>query len=270
MRVFAFLVALILAVSAQAQAQTSQPRSLDSDYAAASWKAVGRVDLGREAFCSGTLIAPELVLTAAHCLYQPGTDQLWPTGEIRFLAGLRDGNAEAVRTASGAAAHDRFDPVGPLTAENVIYDVALIRLAEPISTFEVPPFSVFSERIVQGPVSLVSYGRGREMAQTRQKECQMMRRINDAMVFDCDVTFGSSGAPVFSHLNGRGQVMAVISGMIEIEGQKRSVGMVLPQRVAELKAQLNLQVAPPKARIRRITVGDGTSRSGIGAKFVKP
>lgn len=268
MRVFATLLALMLAFSVNAQ--TTKQRTLDSDYAAASWKAVGRIDFGRGAFCSGTLIAPNLVLTAAHCLYRPGTDQLWPTNDIRFLAGLRDGDAEAVRSATSAAAHVGFDPKGPLTAQNVAHDVALIRLEQPISTFEVPPFSLFSDRIAEGPVSIVSYGRGRETAQTRQKECQMMHRLGDAMIFDCDVTFGSSGAPVFSHLNGRGQVMAVISGMMQIEGENRSVGMVLPQRVAELKSQLRLQVAPPTARMRRITVGGSNPRSNIGAKFVKP
>jgi protease YdgD len=267
MKVLATLIWLLL--GSVATAQTSALRTLDTDYAAASWKAVGRIDLGRGAFCSGTLIAPDLVLTAAHCLYRPDTAQLWDPQDIRFHAGLRDGTAVAVRTAKSAAAHARFDPVATLTAVNVAYDVGLIQLAEPISSFDVPPFYLHDDRIAPGPVSVVSYGRDRAEAQSRQKECQMLVQQGDAMVFDCDVTFGSSGSPVFSHLNGRGRIVAVISGMMEIEGRKRSIGMVLPQRVAELKSQLRLSVAPPVAQVRRITVGGG-ARGDTGAKFVRP
>lgn len=261
-------IILAVMVASSATGQTTPLRKLDTDYSANIWKAVGRIDLGGRAMCSGTLIAKDLVLTAAHCLYQPGTDKLWPTESIVFRAGLRNGRAAATRTVKAAAAHAEFLPNEPLTERNVAHDVALLRLSEPISSFEVPPFYLHDEQVRPGPVSVVSYGRGRSNVQSRQKECQMLERFDDVLLFDCNVTFGSSGAPVFSHLNGRGRIISVVSGMMQIQGERRSVGMHLPERITELKKQLRLQIAPPKAVARRLKVGNARNRTG--AKFVRP
>ncbi|MEL7093581.1 MAG: serine protease [Pseudomonadota bacterium] len=265
------LLAIALALcTGAAAAQTTQLRALDTEYAAASYKAVGRIDFGRSGQCSGTLIARDLVLTAAHCLYRPGTDQLWPADSIRFHAGLRNGTPQATRRAAAAAAHADYRPLAPIDQRNVTHDVALIRLAEPISTFEVAPFYLSAEAVTPGPVSVVSYGRGRSQVQSRQKQCQLLDRQGDLLVLDCDVTFGSSGAPVFSHANGRGQIVGVISSMSKVAGAHRAFAMTLPTRVTELKRQMNMQVAPPRAQVRRLRVGSGGNRSGIGAKFVQP
>lgn len=267
----ALILALALAALVWPQAgdaQTTALRKLDTENAAQVWRAVGRIDLGRQGFCSGTLIAPDLVLTAAHCLYRPGSGQLWKTGDIVFRAGLRDGSAVLSRRISALVAHPGFQAQGPLDMQNVAHDVGLLKLAEPVSTFEIPPFRLLTGRAAPGPVSVVSYGRGRADAQSRQSQCQMMEHVQGVMVFDCDVTFGSSGAPVFVHQLGRNHVVSLISGMVAIDGRKLSVGMDLPQRVAELKRQLRVSREVPKARIKRLVVGQG--RSGTGAKFVRP
>lgn len=254
-----------------AQAQTTNLIRLDTQNEARGWQAVGRLDIGSRGFCSGTLIAPDLVLTAAHCVYDRNTGEAYSAQDFIFRAGLRDGKAAAERRITDIAAHQGFDPNAPLSARNVSHDVALLRLSSPIPFSEMDPFALHTDVVKRGPVSIVSYGRGREDAQSRQRECELIDRQGTLLVFDCDVTYGSSGAPVFSHLNGRGRVVSVISGMTEYQGKKVALGMYLPPLIAELKAKLRStsyapSIAPPP-KVRRL--GVGSTRNSTGAKFIK-
>jgi protease YdgD len=207
------------------------------------------------------------VLTAAHCLYIDGTNKIHDVKDIVFRAGLREGKAAATRRVKEASAHAGFDPMGNMSIENVRNDVALLRLAEPISSFEIPSFKIHHEATRPGPVSVVSYGRGRSETQSRQKQCQLIDMARDLMFFDCDSVPGTSGAPVFSHVNGRAQILAVVSGRVTYDGQRRTVGMRLPERVNEVKRQMRMQVRGPVANVRRMGVGV-RSKSG-GARFVR-
>lgn len=265
-RLFAVLFLCLLGVTAQAQ--TTNLKRLGTDNEARSWQAVGRLELAGRGFCTATLIAPDTVLTAAHCVYDSATGKAHEAGDLVFRAGLRDGNSAAIRRVAKLAAHPGFDPLGPMNMENVSHDVALLRLEKPIPSSELNWFALHSDRVSPGPVSVVSYGKGRADVQSRQRECRMIERQGDMLAFDCDVTFGSSGAPVFSHLNGRGRVVSVISGMVTVRGKKVALGMYLPPLITELKTILRTGSKPkPKARIRRMTVGSGGTASG--AKFVK-
>lgn len=258
------LCALVVATGAALAQETTKLRGLNSENEAMAWQAVGRLDY-HEGYCTATLIAPDLLLTAAHCVYDAKGAPI-PADALKFQAGLTHGKAAAQREVVQIEAHKTYDPIAGVNAENVRHDVALVRLAAPIPTHELAPFSVFSGTLPDGPVSVVSYGRGRSHALSRQDACHVIQRREQIVTMDCDVTFGSSGSPVFTHLNGRGQIASVISSIGRRGGRQVAFGMELPQVVSVLKRQMRANKAKPKAQVRRL--GVGANKGSTGAKFV--
>lgn len=262
----AIVCAGLLALPATAQTTALQGLATQND--ARAFVAVGRLDNGKGGFCTATLIAPDMVLTAAHCVYDMQTGRLMTPDTVTFRAGLTRGQAVAERRVAQVMPHDQFRPLEGLNARNIVYDVALMRLETPIPVQQVPPFAVHSGTVEPGPVSVVSYGRGRADRLSRQRECAVLERYDRLITMDCDVTFGSSGAPVFTHLNGRGRVLSVVSGMGHQQGRKVSFGMELPSVIRYLKPRMRAQAPRPRATVRRLVVGG--ARPANGAKFVRP
>lgn len=263
--IFGFAV-LLGGVPQGAEAQTTKLRKLATQNDALAWQSVGRLDMAGKGSCTGTLIAPDLVLTAAHCVYNKSNGALLAPDSITFLAGLTDGKAAATRKVAQVEAHSGYNAKVGYNTANIRYDIALVRLAKSIPTSELDPFAVHSGIMPQGPVSVVSYGRGRQDALSRQNQCEVLGRHDGLIAMDCDVTFGSSGAPVFTHLNGRGQIASVISGGGTFGGKEVAFGMALPALVADLKRQMRANKPRPTAKVRRLGVGG--DRSTSSAKFV--
>lgn len=232
------------------------------------WEAVGRLDIGTRAFCSGVLIAPDLVLTAAHCLSD--ARDLGRVDDIVFRAGARDGEDVAAVAGKRAVIDPGYDPTAQISAETITHDVALLELATPISTAIASPFLLRDLPPAGSEVSIVSYGQGRQKAPSRQAACSVLGRQDALLVFNCDVTFGSSGAPVFDLSDRRARIVSLVSAGGQRDGGVLAFGMELPARVEALKYAFRTGegVFPTTSfTSRRIIVGGGNS---TGAHFVRP
>lgn len=261
---FGLLVALLPTCLS---ADSTALRSLDDRDDLFGWEAVGRLEMAGKGYCTATLIAAELVLTAAHCVFDKASRTVIAPDRLTFRAGLRKGVSVADRSITQIAVHDTYISGGTDRLDHVRYDVALLRLARPITTADADPFILHSGPVRGEKVSVTSYGKGRSEVLSRQRQCSIVAKASGLLVFDCDVTFGSSGAPVFTTSGQRGRIVSIISGGTQMDGRKVAMGMELSDLVADLKVQLRANVRRPVAKVRRLTVGN---KSSIGAKFIKP
>lgn len=227
------------------------------------WEAVGRLELGTRGFCTATLIADDLVLTAAHCMFDKATGARHDIGDIEFRLGLRNGRAEAYRGVKAAAVHPDYIYAGVDNLDRVAYDLALLQLDQPVRLPQVHPFATGSQPQTGDTVGVVSYAQDRAEVASLEPDCDVLDKGPDILVLSCDVDFGSSGAPVF-HIgpDGRAVIVSVISAKAEVKGRKVALGTALDRGLNLLKAELGLD-APGKVRL--LSAG-GTG----GAKFIRP
>lgn len=269
MRAALLSLALLVLTTVSAQAQTTGLQELSTGNDARGWEAVGRLDIGGKGFCTGALIAPDLVLTAAHCMYDKDGGEIDPS-RIEFLAGLRGGRPAASRFVRTAVIHPSYAYSADVSPDLVRYDVALLQLDRSIRSTRIVPFEISTSMRRGTEVGVVSYAKDREDTLSLQETCNVLGEQDSVLILDCNVNFGSSGAPIFRNENGVPRLVSVVSAMAEIDGEKVALGMNLAEPIAVLRLALEERrgsFSTPPSTARMIRQGE---RADTGALFVRP
>ena len=268
---FAALTALAMPISAQ-ENSASDLTALMTAYQARGWEGVGRLNIGHGGMCTGALISPKLVLTAAHCLYDQYSGQPVDAASIQFLAGWRNGRASAYRSVRRAVAHPEYEYTGPAGDLRVSNDVALLELDSEIRLANVRPFKIAERPRKGASVGVVSYAHDRSESLSLQEVCHVLARQRGTLVLSCEVDFGSSGAPIFAEVEGEPRIVSVVSAKAMVQGRKVSLGTNLTKPLEELMALMasgDGVFVRSNSGAKRITI-TGSGGTGGGAKFLRP
>lgn len=197
--------------------------------------AIGRISYGvahvpGAAICTGALIAPDLILTAGHCV----TDA--DPGALRFDAGLADGGSLA--TARGLAV---FRPAPPLPG--LAGDVALVRLDHALPD-SIAPLPLAPDRVQATAFTLFAYRRDAP-GRAQYQDCRLLARQPSVLGLTCDVVSGNSGAPLLMDDGTGGWQIAAVMVAQDLRNLLIRSWAVVPPADMATDAGFGSPVSPP-------------------------
>jgi protease YdgD len=175
----------------------NDPR-IAADLTQMPWRAIGRIKAGGSS-CTGALIGPSLLMTAAHCVFNGRTRRYFKPQELHFFLAYSEGSYSADAKGTRLIIADEYDPI--LNIGTMGNDWALIVLDKAIGTPEtiLPLKQKTPER---GHVAALG-GYANDMIENlmADPQCNVLGLMFDRdglplIAHNCVATQGVSGAPL--------------------------------------------------------------------------
>lgn len=206
------------------------------------WRTIGRVNVGGTTHCTGSLVADNIVLTAAHCLYSKRLQRMVPANMVHFLAGYAHGDYAAQSKIIAYETGIKFDGKAGANTANMPHDWALLILQEPlgITLGHLELHDAFSEARLSNSrtkkpravlstshIAAAGYPQDRSHLLSLERNCRIVNAFNrgTVLVTSCLSLQGDSGGPILQEAGDEWFLIGVQTAAAQRGRVRSSIGI---------------------------------------------